>query len=299
MPPKKSPINILCHHIIFNADIASRLMPADSIYITIVREPFARFKSAFNYFAVDRRLRISSDNGDPLLEYLRQIPKYEAMYAGPQDSNYTAYKECRGNVGFTQNIMAFELGVPTGFNVGTTDQTKNATYIKRLIDSIQRRFSLVMVSEYYIESIILFRRIMCWKLTDLLYLQQNVKHYKDKDNAIDPDLLWNFERQNEPDFILYNHFNKTLWRRIEQERNHFWDEVSTLKALLNTVTTFCNNTNKYDMPRSFRLSNWNEEFKLSFVDCKAMKMSLLPTVIKAYQNDSTIVAELPDVVPGC
>ena len=299
MPPKKSPINILCHHIIFNEDIVSRLMPPDSIYITIVREPFARFKSAFNYYAVDRRLRIPSDNGDPILKYLRHIPEYEAMYAGPQDSNYDAYKECRGNVSFTQNIMSFELGVPTGFNVGTTDQTKNATYIKRWIDSLQRRFSLVMVSEYYVESMVLFRRLMCWKLTDLLYLLQNVKHYKDKDKKVDPDLLRNFERHNEPDFILYNHFNETLWRRIEQEPSDFWDELGTFKALLNTVTTFCNNAKGGDKPRSFHASNWNEEFKVSFVDCKAMEMNLLPTINEAYHNDPNTVTTISDVVPGC
>ena len=299
MPLKKSPINILCHHIIFNEDIVSRLRPSDSIYITIVREPFARFKSAFNYFAIDRRLRIPSDTVDPLLEYLRDIPKYEAMYAGPQDTDYKAYKGCRGNVGLTQNIMAFGLGVPTGFNVGTTDQTKNATYIKQWIDSIQSRFSLVMVSEYYIESMVLFRRLMCWKLTDLLYLHQNVQHYKAKDNSIDPDLLRNFERHNEPDYILYNHFNATLWRRIGQESSDFWDELRKFKALLNKVTTFCNNANEYDKPRHFHASKWNEAFTLSFADCSVMQINLLPTLIKAYQHDSTIVAAVPDVVPGC
>ena len=257
--PKKTPLNVILHHFVFNDDVISRVMPHDSVYITSIRDPFSRMKSAFNFYSIRKRLPNLANFSDPLMEYLRDIPKYETMYTSPY---YKHYKKCMGSFSFTHNTLAFELGLPTGFHVNTTDQTNNATYIRHWIDTLQRRFSLVIIAEYYDESLVLFRRLMCWKIEDILYMKRNVMRYKYKDKQFDSTYVNNFKRYNQAEYVLYNHFNKTLWRRIAEEPDDFRDEVNIFKAMLSQVTGFCKGAKENDV-YWFRSSKWNVEFSIT------------------------------------
>jgi len=269
-------------------------MPRDAVYITSIRDPFDRMKSAFNYYSVRERLPMLTHVDEPLLEYLRDIPKYEAMYTMP--AHMTFKRKCMGKFSFTHNTMAFELGLPTGFHVNTTDQTNNATYIRRWIDALQRRFSLVIILEHYTESVVLLRRLMCWKLNDILYITQNERSYTYKDEPIEQTLVDNYKRYNEPEYILYNHFNKTLWRRIAEEPDDFWDELSTYRALLSDVVEFCATSKRNDV-LSFQPSRWNEEFVVTNDWC--IKRRVEKDVYKAYTQNPVEVVENSASGPGC
>ena len=292
--PSKKPFNIMGHHVVFNDDAISRVMPRDAVYITSIRHPFDRMKSAFNYYSVRERLSMLTHVDEPLLEYLRDIPKYEAMYAMPAPKNYN--RKCMGSFSFTHNTMAFELGLPTGFHVNTTDQTNNATYIRRWIDALQRRFSLVIILEYYTESVVLLRRLMCWKLNDILSVKQNERSYAYKAEQVEQTLVDNYKRYNEPEYILYDHFNKTLWQRIAEEPDDFWDELSTYRALLRDVGKFCATSKPNDV-LSFQASRWNEEFVVTNAWCS--KFRIERGVYKAHQQKRVEVVENSAFGPGC
>ena len=268
--PTRTPMNVIFHHFVFNDDVISRVMPHDTVYITSIRDPFSRMKSAFNYYSIRNRLPNLANFADPLIEYLRDIPKYETMYTSPY---YKYYNKCLGRFSFTHNTLAFDLGLPTGFHVNTTDQTNNATYIRHWIDALQRRFSLVIIMEYYDESLVLFRRLMCWKIKDILYMKRNVMHYKDKEKQIDSTYVNNFKRYNQPEYVLYNHFNKTLWRRIDEEPDDFRDELNRFKELLSEATGFCKDAKKKNDVHWFRSSKWNGEFSITAEWC-GKKLSL-------------------------
>ena len=296
--PKTTPVNIVCQHMVFNDSVVSGIMPHDSVYITNTRDPFARMKSAFNYYAVRDRLRLQNGSDDAILEYLRDIPKYEARYTSQPVIDRPGIKKCLGNFSFTHNAMAYDLGLPTGFQVETTDQTRNDSYIRRWIDALQRRFALVIVSEYFDESLVLMRRLMCWKLTDLLYIQRNVKEYDGKGEQIDQTLLANFRRHNEPEYVLYDHFNKTLWRRVADEKVDFWDELRAFKRLISDVSAFCLNAQGDDV-HSFIASTWNEEFVLSLAECKTMSTGQYENLVQAYNANPVKVTRGTNDVPGC
>ena len=293
-PPKK-PFNIMCHHVVFNEDVISRIMPSNSVYVTNIREPFDRMKSAFYFYSVRKWLSMPNTTTDPLSVYLRDIPKYEyeAMHTSPGNEHF---RKCMGNVSFTHNTLAFELGLPTGFHVGTTDQTNNATYIRRWIDALQHRFSLVMIVEYYNESLVLLRRLMCWKLIDILYTKRNIRKYRHKDIHMDPVLVNNFRRYNEPEYILYDHFNKTLWRRIAEEPDDFRDELSHFNALVKDATDFCRKA-KHDDVRLFHSSKWNEKFVITVDWCERKELDR--QLVSAYKHDPVNVIDSSDVVAGC
>ena len=44
-----SPINMILHHMRFNYIEVKGLMPSDTVFITILREPFSLFQSVFSY----------------------------------------------------------------------------------------------------------------------------------------------------------------------------------------------------------------------------------------------------------
>ena len=50
-PSKTGYFNILCDHTVFDEDLLRSLMEPDVVFITSLREPFAQFKSMFNYYA--------------------------------------------------------------------------------------------------------------------------------------------------------------------------------------------------------------------------------------------------------
>jgi hypothetical protein len=50
-PSKTGEFHILCDHTVFDEDIIRTLMASEAVFITSLREPFAQFKSMFNYYA--------------------------------------------------------------------------------------------------------------------------------------------------------------------------------------------------------------------------------------------------------
>ena len=42
-----------------------------------------------------------------------------------------------------------------------------------------------MIMEHFEESLVLLRRLMCWRMEDVLYLVRNVRHYDSKSDYAD------------------------------------------------------------------------------------------------------------------
>ena len=295
--------NILCEHAIYNDRIMSTLMPSNSEYTTILREPFSRLKSAFNFFHINWRADILTE--EPFLDYLRDIRRYEIHLRSP--SCPMCKKSCMGP-GWTagQNGMSLDLGFDNGFHMDVVDQTDNATYIREWLQHLQSRFSLVMIMEHYEESLVLLRRLMCWRIQDILYLVRNVGHYKHKriqEDATDPLLIDNFRRFNQVDIVLYDFFNKTLWRRIDLEGPGYTDELRHFKGVMEKVREFCysvpppsNDTQMY-----ISESAWNDPFPVTGLYCLRMANRLYNDVAHFYEK---IKVKVPmprrwDKVAGC
>jgi hypothetical protein len=60
----------------------------------------------------------------------------------------------------TKNLMAQCLGMPLGFPYGRADISNNLHAVQDYIQNLDEEFSLVMIVEYFHESLILFKRLM-------------------------------------------------------------------------------------------------------------------------------------------
>ena len=298
-PLKTKQFNIMCQHVVYTPEVMSRIMPPDTIYFTTIREPFARAKSSFAYFHMHDRAK-HLVGGNNFETYLEDIPRNERKIKSPD--NFNAGGTSCLPIGFSDllNGMAFDLGFPSGFHYDTVDQSQNATFIREWIMSLSGQFSLVMVVEYFHESLVLLRRLMCWTTEDIIYLKQNVRKYINKYNSTDPKLIANFRRYNGPDYALYDYFNRTLWRKIADAGDDFWAEVEHFNGVIATIAQFC-----YASPATagstlvIPKSSWNDEFTLQREYCVKMEKLVYADVVRLYESLPGKETQSRRFVPGC
>ena len=250
-PPKNKSYNILCNHVIYNKEAFQKIMPSNTKYIGIVREPMAYFESVLRYTHTRVVFNKRTAGNDPIAKYLENPSLYE--YANPLISN-------------TNNRMAAEFGFPLHLF-----KTKNSTGIDGYIRELDKNFHHVMVVELFEESVALMRRLLGWNFQDILFiaLNHNIKH-KESYHWTNTTIS-NFQKWNILDVKLYNFFKSRLLQEIEKEGAEFKNEVWYLKFTLGKVKHFCSRIKT--PPMIIKQSKWNDPFEISEDDCLFMGMS--------------------------
>ncbi|XP_062849669.1 galactose-3-O-sulfotransferase 3 [Trichomycterus rosablanca] len=189
------PPDIVTNHLRFSRSELRRIMPNNTIYITILREPGAMFESLFSYYS-------------QYCESFRRVPNcsLEAFL----DQPWAYYRPDEKDSMYARNTLTFDLG-------GDKDRSPAdaATYAKRFAAEVERVFSLVMIAEYFDESLVLLRHRLSWDLEDLLYINQNMRSPSSKGNLSEA-FTAKIRAWNSIDAVLYDHFNASLWRQLRE-----------------------------------------------------------------------------------
>ncbi|XP_013390731.1 galactosylceramide sulfotransferase [Lingula anatina] len=183
--------NILCHHTRFSRDI-QKIMQDGAVYFTILRNPTSVFESIFSYYNIAQVYKLNATNG--LATFLER-PKYYFTFPIPD----------------VDAALRNPLLVDFGMNV---DMSDNITAIYEKILELEQNFDLVMIAEYFDESLILLKHLLNWSLTDLVNVRLNARP-KQKIVQLDPGNLAKMKSWNAGDHLLYDHFNRTFWRKIK------------------------------------------------------------------------------------
>ena len=130
--------------------------------------------------------------------------------------------------------MLFDLGL-------NHKHLDNETLVKQKIAEIEKDFDLVMIAEYFFESLILLKHELCWSLEDVASFQLNsrIKSDKDKMTKRTRKLLAEYLKH---DYMLYNHFKKIFIRSLSafgytklekevEQLNEFDEKMSSLCSL--------------------------------------------------------------------
>lgn len=278
----------LIEHAIYNSTIMTPLFPSDTKYITIIRHPWKQFKSSFHYFNVEKIAQVKSNTS--LMHYVNNLESYETVY---KSHEARTYRFCIPD-GFsvTKNLMSHCLGMPTGFPVGHLDFQDSTKLAWEYIYNVLRTdFHLVMIVEYFHESLILLKRLMCWEFKDILYKRTNSDkyHYKttEKEEAI-------HRKWSSADYILYDHFNQTFWEEVGKQSKDFYEEVAIFTKLQLQVTSFCNQFENKTIPHNkhtfngkltVHRTNYSEEFVWTEEDCNLLKSDLLESLKQKYNKN--------------
>ncbi|XP_050758779.1 galactose-3-O-sulfotransferase 2 [Gymnogyps californianus] len=184
--------NIMCNHLRFNPSEVQKVMAANTFYFTILRNPIHLLESSYVYYKSSvPAFRTSKD----VNEYLASPTKYYR----PAD-----YKQ---NI-YARNIMWFDLG----YDNNAEDDKK---YIQSVLKEIEQNFHLILIADYFDESMILLKHSLCWDLDDVIYFKLNTRS-QDTVQTLTPESEEQIKVWCSLDWKLYLHFNQSFWRKIEE-----------------------------------------------------------------------------------
>lgn len=185
--------NIVCNHMRFQYEEVRKLLPADALFVTVLRDPAYLFESSFHYFGGIIPLTWKVLGDDKLAEFLRDPWHY--------------YDPKGFNAHYLQNLLFFDLGYDNNMD-------PNSPLVDQYIREIDGRFHLVMLLEYFDESLVLLKDLLCWELEDILYFKLNARKgstvSKLTDELYQKATVWNLL-----DAKLYQYFNATFWHKVE------------------------------------------------------------------------------------
>ncbi|XP_035676896.1 uncharacterized protein LOC118415991 isoform X2 [Branchiostoma floridae] len=143
---------------------------------------------------------------------------------------------------FTQNSMAADLGFLLKDNQklqSLKSSKARKAMAQAFVRKIQEDFPFVMIMEYFDESLVLLRRMMCWSMKDILYYSVNSKRYSYKHVEIQGEDKDRHEEWNYVDYALYDHFNKTFWQKVSETGNSFREEVAFFQQVNQKMRDHC------------------------------------------------------------
>ncbi|NXD79582.1 G3ST2 sulfotransferase, partial [Halcyon senegalensis] len=184
--------NIMCNHLRFNPSEVQKVMPVNTFYFSILRNPIPLLESSYIYYKDNvPAFRISRD----VNEYLASPRKYYH----PADYEQNIY---------ARNIMWFDFGYDNNAEV-------NKKYIQAVLEEIEQNFHLILIADYFDESMILLKHALCWDLDDVVYFKLNSRS-QDTVQALTPKSVEQIKVWCSLDWKLYLHFNQSFWSRIEK-----------------------------------------------------------------------------------
>ena len=211
-------------HFRFDALALRENLPEDTRYFTILRNPWHQFQSSFHYF----RQRKSKNLTSRCVK--KSMPRvFLERVAGGQISGANRYLDVcarflNKSIPFyfrAKNLQAFDLGLDP-FLV-------DDALIAKKVAELDANFDLVMITEYFEESLILLKELLCLNFGNLLYYKKNIGSYQFEELE-NPTL---FAQHQRLDLLLYEHFNRSLWTKVDKfGRDRMHREVKTLRSLL-------------------------------------------------------------------
>lgn len=256
--------NFLCAHTRYNKGPMNYLFPKDtSKYITTIRNPVEQFESLFNYIGFGKVYGFGQDPTESLKGFLKKGIEFKDMFKLPSSC-------------LARNPMSFDLGLDYRFY-------QNITAIKEYIAFLEKEFDLVMISDYFDESAVLMKRLLCWEFDDILHIKANERIDKERAVALSEGVRENIKRWNKADVFLYQHFNQTFWRKIEMEGEDFYNDVATFRHKKNEMTRLCLTnvtSNQLFFPHKYvKVSNLKQNLSgETKVNCERMTRFELPYI---------------------
>lgn len=222
--PRAMEFHIMGNHMRFNKLEVEKVMPADTFYFSIIRDPVALAESSFAYYK----------------EVAPAFRKAKGLGDFADDPNKYYDTRLRNNH-YARNLLWFDFGMDNNANFSVELAQRGEAMIRHT-------FRLILVSEYFDQSMILLRHALCWPLDAVVSFSLNARQQKPSSNSmmsggwvgkaavaagvgakpgrlqakILPNLsLTDDQREklrqwNALDWYLYKAFNRTFWEEIER-----------------------------------------------------------------------------------
>lgn len=208
--------DMLVNHARYNRKEMDIAVP-QATYITIIRNPVEQLESVFGYFEVGFHLSIRGSN------------RFKTFMSNP----LKYYIMRKGHWQQLRNGQLFDLGFDH-------KNDENRKKIQLRINKLSREIDLVMINEYFDESLILLKRLLCWEYGDILYLSHGIRS-KSHRFTVSADVAANVKEWSAGDVMLYDHFNRTFWQLVKDYGPGFQEDVAIFRELEQKMFEECVN----------------------------------------------------------
>ncbi|XP_022097567.1 galactose-3-O-sulfotransferase 4-like [Acanthaster planci] len=207
--PALGGFHLVVNHLRYNRKELEATIP-NAVYVTIIREPASQFLSAMCYYKLGSQGKAKS-MADTLDIALADPEKYLNVFA--------------------RNGHAYDLGMdPASFS--------DPVAVNKTIESLSRELDLVMITEYFDESLILLKKLLCCDFEDILYIAKGVGKGCASRN-ITSDAREKIRRLNHVDVKLYQHFNRTFWDKVRDYGPTFQQDLRSFREIKEANTEMC------------------------------------------------------------
>ncbi|KAM6949506.1 galactose-3-O-sulfotransferase 4 [Aplochiton taeniatus] len=247
--PRAMDFDIMGNHMRFNKQEVEKVMPEDTFYFSILRDPVALAESSFAYYKeVAPAFRKAKGLGD---------------FA---DDPRRHYDPRLRNNHYARNLLWFDFGMDHNANFSEALAWRGEA-------AVRQAFKLVLISEHFDQSMVLLRHALCWPLDAVVSFSLNARQQKPSGGgggggwvgkaaaaagaavvaagagrapAKTPDLsLTEDQRQklrewNALDWHLYRAFNRTFWEEVGRFGRRRMDrEVALLRTRREVLARVC------------------------------------------------------------
>ncbi|XP_030071497.1 galactose-3-O-sulfotransferase 2-like [Microcaecilia unicolor] len=181
--------NVICNHLRFDLTEVQKIMLNTTQYFSILRNPVSLLESSYVYF----RYLPSFNKTRTLNQFLISPLSY---YSPHETYNM-----------LIRNTMWYDFG----YDNNAEDKED---YVYSVLKEIEQRFQLILIAEYFDESMVLLKNTLCWELEDVVYFKLNFRS-KDTIQNLTQESKERAKQWCSLDWKLYKHFNRTFWSRIQ------------------------------------------------------------------------------------
>ncbi|XP_064240905.1 galactose-3-O-sulfotransferase 2-like [Passer domesticus] len=197
--------NILCHHMRFLQPEVQKVVPSSAVYFSILRNPVQLMESSFVYY-----------KGTSAFSHVRSLQEFLSQ-------PWRYYDPASGDRHYARNLMTFDFG----FN---PDGDVSPERVQLMLRAIETSFDFLLISEYFDESMVLLKEMLCWDLDSVVSFPLNIRDSSTKSPLAD-SVVEKLKAWNRLDWEIYTHFNRTFWERIDRHigRERLGREVRALR----------------------------------------------------------------------
>ncbi|XP_002740493.1 galactose-3-O-sulfotransferase 3-like [Saccoglossus kowalevskii] len=197
-------------------------------YFTILRSPYSQLLSAFHWFNFTQF--IGNISFEKFIEHPERF----------QNSTEVHHQHKNGQLWYLE----------PNFNMNQLDDD---TYIQQTFKQLEAEMDLVMITEYYDESLILLKKMLCWKFDDLIYHKKKVHSPKEE---LSDSMKTSIRKWNKADFLLYAYFNRTFWEKVNNYDGDFHKDLREFRNKQQKVTSKCKAQRNNLLCRRLFLDSW-------------------------------------------
>ena len=208
------------------------IMPLSTQTIAILRHPAPQLRSAFNYYGIRQLSKGRSLTFNKFLDAPAKTIKSNQILYGFKDLLWNGMSNDLG--------LMDKKALPWGLTKNEILSNNNyKKYVYDFLNSVEESIDLMLISEYFDQSMVLLQRFLHWDLEDMAYFSLN----KAKDSAsieefteseIEQVINWSFI-----DYLLYVRMSDKFLDKVYTPADDLTKDVVALRSINSHYQEYC------------------------------------------------------------